>query len=80
MTVVAGPVFEDNLKAWSGDHIVDPRLVPGILLSNHPIHTEDPAIVDLAPTILTVFGLKTAPHMEGRPLLNLGRLDGARPD
>ena len=27
--VVAGPVFSDNTKAWSGDHCVDPRLVPG---------------------------------------------------
>ncbi len=27
--VVAGHVFEDNVKAWSGDHCVDPREVPG---------------------------------------------------
>ena len=30
-----GPnVFEDNDKAWSGDHCVDPLLVPGVLFSN----------------------------------------------
>jgi len=68
--VVAGPVFEDNVKAWSGDHIVDPRLVPGILLSNHEIGTDDPHIVDLAPTVLTLFGIPPAPHMDGRPLLD----------
>ena len=32
--VVAGAVFEDNLKPWSGDHCVDPRLVPGVFFCN----------------------------------------------
>ena len=31
--MVSGPIFEDNTKAWSGDHCVDPRLVPGVLFS-----------------------------------------------
>jgi predicted AlkP superfamily phosphohydrolase/phosphomutase len=68
--VVAGPVFEDNVKAWSGDHIVDPRLVPGIMLCNHDVSSDDPHIVDLAPTVLTLFGIRPAAHMDGRPLLN----------
>jgi len=66
--VVAGPVFEDNVKAWSGDHIVDPRLVPGILLSSRPIMADDPHIVDLAPSILSQFGIRPPAHMEGRDL------------
>ena len=72
--VVAGDVFEDNVKAWSGDHIVDPRLVPGILLSNHPVVTEDPAIVDLAPTILSLFGVEPPPYMEGTRLFDPQRV------
>ena len=71
--VVSGPVFEDNTKAWSGDHIVDPRLVPGIFLATHPIEEEDPAIIDLAPTALALFGVKPAPHMEGKPLVDPAR-------
>jgi predicted AlkP superfamily phosphohydrolase/phosphomutase len=71
---VAGPVFDDNVKAWSGDHIVDPRLVPGILLSNRTIDRDDPHIVDMAPTILSAFGLRKAPHMEGSPLIPPERL------
>ena len=67
--VVAGSVFEDNTKAWSGDHIVDPRLVPGIFLANHAIDTEDPAIIDLAPTALTLFGIRPLAHMEGTPIV-----------
>jgi len=71
--VVAGAVFEDNTKAWSGDHIVDPRLVPGVFLANHPIDADDPGIVDLAPTALTLFGLRAPAHMEGSPIVNTQR-------
>jgi predicted AlkP superfamily phosphohydrolase/phosphomutase len=74
--VVGGPVFEDNDKAWSGDHIVDPRIVPGILLSNHDVNREDPHIVDLAATALTLFGVQPPPYMEGRPLFEASSFNG----
>jgi predicted AlkP superfamily phosphohydrolase/phosphomutase len=74
--VVAGSVFEDNTKAWSGDHIVDPRLVPGIFLANHTITKEDPAIIDLAPTALSLFGIKPLAHMEGAPIIDAARFNG----
>ena len=38
--MVAGPVFEDNVKAWSGDHGVDPRLVPGVFFCTHKIDAD----------------------------------------
>jgi predicted AlkP superfamily phosphohydrolase/phosphomutase len=66
--VVAGEVFEDNTKAWSGDHGVDPRLVPGVLFCNHPIDAADPALVDLAPTVLRLFGIDPPAHMDGKEL------------
>ena len=66
--VVSGPIFEDNTKAWSGDHTVDPRLVPGVLFCNHAIDAEDPGLIDMAPTILRLFGHRHPPHMDGRPL------------
>jgi predicted AlkP superfamily phosphohydrolase/phosphomutase len=75
--VVAGDVFEDNTKAWSGDHIVDPRLVPGIFLANHGIAKDDPAIIDLAPTALTLFGIKPLAHMEGTPIIDGSRLNAS---
>ena len=37
-------VFHPNTKAWSGDHCVDPSLVPGILFCNHPIADREPAL------------------------------------
>jgi predicted AlkP superfamily phosphohydrolase/phosphomutase len=63
-------VFEDNTKAWGGDHCVDPRIVPGILLCNHKINTKTPAIIDIAPTVLELFGVEAPPHMDGRSLID----------
>ncbi len=77
--VVGGPAFEDNDKAWSGDHIVDPRIVPGILLASRPIALPDPHIVDLAPTILRLFGVTPPPYMEGRSLYDAAAFPPASP-
>ena len=64
---VTSAIFEDNIKAWSGDHCIDPRLVPGVLFSNQKIAEEKPAIVDVAPTILKLFGLSLPGHFDGKP-------------
>jgi len=61
-------VFDDNLNKWSGDHIVDPSIVPGILFSNLKIDNSSPGLIDLAPTILSCFGMST-PTMQGRTML-----------
>jgi predicted AlkP superfamily phosphohydrolase/phosphomutase len=61
-------IFEDNLKKWSGDHIVDPSLVPGIFLSNFKIRRDKPHQMDIAPTVLSCFGMP-APGMEGTSLI-----------
>jgi predicted AlkP superfamily phosphohydrolase/phosphomutase len=66
--MVSGPVFEDNVKAWSGDHCVDPRIVPGVLFCNYAVGAENPSIMDLAPSVLTMFGITPPKHMEGQPL------------
>jgi predicted AlkP superfamily phosphohydrolase/phosphomutase len=66
--IVSGPVFEDNTKAWSGDHCIDPRLVPGVFFCNRKVTAEgDLSIVDVAPTALRLFGLTPPAHMDGRP-------------
>jgi len=67
MGKVTSRIFEDNLKAWSGDHCIDPRLVPGVLFSNRKIAEKQPAIVDVAPTILKLFGLGLPSHLDGKP-------------
>jgi predicted AlkP superfamily phosphohydrolase/phosphomutase len=66
MGKVTGQIFEDNIKAWSGDHCIDPRLVPGVLFSSHKFIEDKPAIVDVAPTILKLFGIALPGHFDGK--------------
>lgn len=67
---VNSTLFEDNTKAWSGDHCIDPRIVPGIFFSTHKVNTSSPSIVDIAPTVLELFGIKIPAHMDGRSLID----------
>jgi predicted AlkP superfamily phosphohydrolase/phosphomutase len=62
-------IFEDNLKKWSGDHIVDPTIVPGIFLTNFKMNRECPSLMDIAPTVLSCFGM-SSPAMEGESLIS----------
>jgi predicted AlkP superfamily phosphohydrolase/phosphomutase len=66
--VVGGSVVEDNRKPWSGDHCIDPRLVPGVFFCNRPVAREDPALIDIAPTVLQQFGIEVPGYMDGRVL------------
>jgi len=61
--------FEDNRKAWSGDHCIDPGVVPGVLFTSQKISTPSPSIIDIAPTALELFGIEIPPYMDGRPLV-----------
>jgi predicted AlkP superfamily phosphohydrolase/phosphomutase len=61
-------VFHDNRKAWSGDHCVDPSVVPGVLFCNHAIQGDNPRLLDIAPTVLGVFGVPAPDYMDGRVL------------
>ncbi|MBS3818464.1 alkaline phosphatase family protein [bacterium] len=63
------PVIEDNKEKWSGDHCMDPQVIPGIFLANRRIKANSPALYDLTPTILKIFGIKPPPHMIGKPVL-----------
>ena len=60
-------VFHDNTKAWSGDHCIDPSLIPGVMFCNHPIQTDNPRLLDVGPTILQMFGVDVPDHMDGKP-------------
>jgi predicted AlkP superfamily phosphohydrolase/phosphomutase len=64
--VVAGPIFTDNVKPWSGDHCIDPRLVPGVFFCNRRIDAEHPTLIDIAPTALRLFGIQPPTYMDGR--------------
>jgi predicted AlkP superfamily phosphohydrolase/phosphomutase len=66
---VTPAVFEDNLKAWSGDHCIDPRVVPGVFFFNRKTDGRPPSIMDIAPTVMDLFGVAAPAHMDGRSLL-----------
>jgi predicted AlkP superfamily phosphohydrolase/phosphomutase len=61
-------IFQANTKAWSGDHCVDPSVVPGVLFCNHAIDAQNPRLLDIAPTILDLFGIQTPEYMDGAAL------------
>jgi bisphosphoglycerate-independent phosphoglycerate mutase (AlkP superfamily) len=42
--------------------------VPGTLITNRPIRRQNPALIDLAPTILKLYGLEIPEEMAGRDL------------
>jgi predicted AlkP superfamily phosphohydrolase/phosphomutase len=65
---VAEHPFEDNVKKWSGDHIIDPDRVPGVLFLNRPFR-EVARLLDLAPTVLAALGVPKGPAMEGESIL-----------
>ncbi len=60
--------FEDNFEVWSGDHIIDPSLVPGLLLTNRPRREGPARLEDLAPTILEAFDCPVPEAFEGTSL------------
>jgi predicted AlkP superfamily phosphohydrolase/phosphomutase len=69
---VSREIFTDNTKSWSGDHCVDPRLVPGVFWCNRKIAVVDPNLLDIAPTALDLFGVDAPGYMQGRKLFTAG--------
>ena len=72
-TVLGGfpkETLRDNTEKWSGDHLMEADLVPGILLSNKKIISENPALYDLAPTILSEFDIPKQEGMIGNNFFN----------
>jgi predicted AlkP superfamily phosphohydrolase/phosphomutase len=65
-----GIITEDavslNEEAWSADHCMDALEVPGVLWSNCPIHGKNPSLVDIAPSILAMYGLPIPGDMTGK--------------
>jgi predicted AlkP superfamily phosphohydrolase/phosphomutase len=61
-------VITDNDSAWSADHCMAAEVLPGVVFCNRPILWGQPSLVDLAPTILEEYGVKTPPTMTGRSL------------
>jgi predicted AlkP superfamily phosphohydrolase/phosphomutase len=64
-------IVTDNVKKWSGDHCMAKDVIPGSLFTSKPIVRNNPALYDLAPTILSEFGIAKEPNMTGTSLFSL---------
>lgn len=63
---VPASLIEDNKKKWSGDHLVDSHLVPGVLFMNKKIELKEPSIIDIAPTVLGLFNIDRPKEIQGK--------------
>jgi hypothetical protein len=62
-------VIEDNTSRWSGNHLMAPEVVPGVLLVNRKLGGEAHDLTDLTATILSHYGIRPLPGMIGEPIL-----------
>jgi predicted AlkP superfamily phosphohydrolase/phosphomutase len=61
-------VLEDNRSRWSGNHLMSPDVVPGILLVNRKLEGHGYDLTDLTATLLAHFGVPPADGMIGSPI------------
>ena len=65
---VTTELLTPNLGKWTGDHCMDHRLVPGVLVTNRKLTATEPTLLDLPVTILSLYGVPVPPVMTGRAL------------
>jgi len=64
-------VMLENDSAWSADHCADVLEVPGVVFANRPIAAQTPALIDIAPSVLTEFGLEVPASMQGKNIFKV---------
>jgi predicted AlkP superfamily phosphohydrolase/phosphomutase len=65
---ITDAVFADNTSRWSGNHLMAPEVVPGILLTNRKLTGSGYDLTDLTVTLLAYYGIDPAPGMIGKPI------------
>jgi hypothetical protein len=58
---LAPTILVDNTTEWSGDHAMDPDVVPGILLTNRRLRQPVASLGDVPGAILAEFGISGFP-------------------
>lgn len=61
-------LLEPNLGEWTGDHCIDSRAVPGVLLTNRRLSAGSGSLPDLTVSVLEYFGVDPRAGMSGRSL------------
>lgn len=62
-------VLRDNTSRWSGNHLMAPEVVPGVLFVNRKLPAAGHDLTDLTVTLLAHYGIEPLPGMTGRPVL-----------
>ncbi len=62
-------VLRDNTARWSGNHLMAPEVVPGVLLLNRKLANDGHDLTDLTATILSHYGIEPLAGMTGEPIL-----------
>ena len=65
---VPAHLIDDNTEAWLADHCIDPRFVPGVLISNQASKAADPHLYDLTVSLMSEFGVPAGPGMIGHSI------------
>ena len=75
---VPDALIEDNAKKWSGDHLIEPSLVPGVLFTSFPLEMTVTGIGDVPRLVKKTLGIDGAnPVIQSAP--SVGWLDLASP-
>lgn len=61
--------FFNNQDKWTGDHCMHPGRLSGALLSNRPLTPGARSLLDLAPTLLALFGAAQPDELAGKNML-----------
>jgi predicted AlkP superfamily phosphohydrolase/phosphomutase len=62
-------IIADNESRWSGNHLMAPQVVPGVLLINRKLSRDGHDLTDLTATLLSHYGIRRLPDMTGEPIL-----------
>jgi predicted AlkP superfamily phosphohydrolase/phosphomutase len=66
---ITAEVLADNPSPWSGNHLMAPEVVPGVLLVNRPVKPGEYNLTDVTATILQSFGVAADAALDGRSFL-----------
>jgi predicted AlkP superfamily phosphohydrolase/phosphomutase len=67
---IQGSIVENNNRKWSGDHCATATEISGgVFFINRKIKVDQPAIIDLSPTVLKLLGVALPADLDGKPLM-----------
>ncbi len=61
-------IIEDNTSRWSGNHLMSPDVVPGILMVNRKLPRDGHDLTDVTATVLAHYGIEPIEGMTGESI------------